>query len=324
MPNFFIVGAARSGTTSLDRYLSQHPEIYMTPRKETHFFVNGLLPPYFTGPGDEGLNRRVIRDEDQYARLFASVKGAKAVGESSAFYLCFPGTAERIAQAVPDAKIIIILREPADRVYSAYTFLVRDGRETLGFAEGLSREEERKQKGFEPMWWYKELSLYYSQVRYYLEVFGAQRVKVLLYEELYANAGQSLRDVFAFLGVKEDVVVDTSVRYNVAGVPKSQRLYRLLNHFINTPTPLEKGMKSLAPQYWRVAWASRVIGMFTRPVPVDPQIHAWLKACFAEDVEKLEGLLHRDLLCWQYREPSIVQNLKGDYAGKEVRSRNAN
>ncbi len=305
MPNFFIVGAARSGTTSLDRYLSQHPEIYITPRKETHFFAQDFLPPCFQGPGDERLNRLLIRDEDQYAQLFSGVTGAKAIGESSAFYLCFPGTAERIAQAVPDAKIIILLREPVDRAYSAYTFLV--GREPLGFAEGLSREEERKQKGFEPMWWYKELGLYYRQVKYYLEVFGTQRVKVLLYDELFANPGQTLRDVFTFLGVKEDVVIDTSVRYNVAGAPKSPRLYTLLDHFIYNPGPLEKLIKSLVPQHLRLAWASKAIGTFTRPVPMHPQIHAQLEAYFAEDVRKLEDLLHRDLLCWHYQEPSIAQ-----------------
>jgi hypothetical protein len=307
LPNFFIVGAARSGTSSLDRYLSQHPELYISPRKETHFFATDHFPPCFEGPGDERLNRRVIRDEDQYAQLFADATGAKAIGESSAFYLCFPGTAERIAQAVPDAKIMMILREPADRAYSAYIFLIRDGRESLGFVEGLRWEEERKQKGFEPMWWYKELSLYYRQVRHYLEVFGTQRVKVLLYEELFANPGQTLRDVFAFLGVKEEVVIDTSVRYNVAGVPKSRRLYTPLNHFIYNPSSMEKHIKSLIPMHLRVAWASKAIGMFTRHVPMDPQVHTQLKAYFAEDVEKLENLLHRDLLCWHFREPSIAQ-----------------
>src|SRR5437763_14107291 len=87
MPNFFIVGAARSGTTSLDRYLSQHPEIYITPKKETHFFAVDYFPPHFTGPGDDRLNELLIRDENQYAKLFADATGAKAVGESSAFYL---------------------------------------------------------------------------------------------------------------------------------------------------------------------------------------------------------------------------------------------
>lgn len=306
LPNFFIVGAARSGTTSLDRYLSQHPEIYITPKKETHFFAADYFPSCFTGPGDDRLNELLIRDEDRYTKLFTSAAGAKAIGESSAFYLCFPQTAERIAQAVPDAKIIILLREPVERAYSAYMHLLRDGRETLGFAEGLDCEEERKQQGFEPMWWYKELSLYYSQVNRYLEVFGRQQVKVLLYEELFSSPERVLRDIFSFLQVKEDVDINTSVRYNLSGAPKSRKLYTLLDHFIYNPSFLEKRIKSLVPLHLRRAWASKAIGMFTRPVPLDPQIHAQLKAYFAEEVEKMEDLLQRNLLCWHYHEPSTV------------------
>ncbi len=299
IPNFFIIGAARSGTTSLDRYLSQHPEIYITPRKETHFFAVDHFPPYFMGPGDERLNRRLIRDENQYAQLFASVAGEKAIGESSVFYLCYPGTAERIAQAVPNAKIIAILREPMARAYSAYMHLVRDGRETLEFAEGLKREEERRKKGFEPIWWYKELGLYYEQVKRYLDVFGTGQVKVLLYDELCANPGLVLHDVFVFLEVKEDVVIDTSVRYNVAGVPRSRRLYTLLDNFIEKPSALAKRMKVWIPSQMREMWANKAMSMLLRPVPMNPQIHAQLKAFFAEDVEKLEDLLHRKLLCWR-------------------------
>ena len=81
LPNFFVVGAARSGTTSLNRYLSQHPEIYLSPRKETHFFARDYLPPYFMGTGDERLNSLLMRDEDQYVQLYAGAT-AKALGES--------------------------------------------------------------------------------------------------------------------------------------------------------------------------------------------------------------------------------------------------
>ena len=337
LPNFFIVGAARSGTTSLDRYLSQHPEIYVTPRKETHFFAVDDFPPSFKGPGDEKLNTSVIRDEEQYAQLFASVTGKKAIGESSAFYLYFLGTAERITQAVPDAKIIILLREPVARAFSAYSYMVSNGRETLSFEEGLNQEEERRQEGWEPIWWYKELGLYYRQVRHYLEVFGTQQVKVLLYDELCANAGQMLRDVFAFLvqnqqtysgmnehakasyrmtfpkmfpdyalGVEEDVGIDTSVRHNPSGAPKSRRLYTLLGNFIDNPNFLEKRIKSLLPSRLREAWASKAIDKLTRPALLDPQIHAQLQAYFAEDVSKLEDLLHRDLLSWQSQRPNIA------------------
>ncbi len=304
LPNFFIAGAARSGTTSLHRYLGQHPEIYLTPRKETHFFACGLLPSSFKGPGDERLNERIIRDEEQYAQLFAGARRAKAIGEASVFYLCYPATAERIAEAIPGAKIIMLLREPVERAYSAYTFLA--GRETLDFAEGLKREEERKRQDFEPMWWYREAGLYYEQVRHYMEVFGSERVKVLLYDDLFSNPGETLREVFSFLGVREDVSINISVRYNPAGVPRSRGLYALLDHFIYHPSALEKCVKSLVPHHLRLAWASKAIGMFTRHVSMDPQIYTELKACFAEDVGKLADLLHRDLSCWRYREVSTA------------------
>jgi Sulfotransferase family len=321
LPNFFIVGAARSGTSSLDRYLSQHPDIYITSKKETHFFAHAHFPPCL-GPGDERLSKLLIRDEDQYTQLFAEAVGKKAVGESSAFYLVFPGAAERIAQAIPDAKIIIILREPVDRAHSAYTLMVRDGRETRSFEEGLRQEEERKQKGFEPIWWYKDLGLYFEQVKHYLEVFGRRQVQVLLYDKLFAHPGQGLRDIFKFLEVNEDVVIDTSVTYNVSGVPKSRKLYTLLDNVIFTPNALEKRVKSLTPlhprgagvlrQYitmekrirsliplhLRMAWASKITSMVVERVSMDTGTRAQLKAYFAEDVKKLEDLLHRDLRHW--------------------------
>ena len=305
-PNFFIIGAARSGTTSLEEYLCQHPDIYITTKKESHFFAAEELPPVFTGPGDDRLNERVIRDEETYTRLFVDQQRTKAIGETSVFYLCYPGSAERIAQAVPEAKIIVILREPVARAYSAYMFLKRDGRETLAFAEGLEREEERKQQDFEPMWWYKELGLYYNQVKHYLDVFGPERVKVLLYEEMYANPADVLRDVFAFLGVKEDIVVNTSIRYNLSGVPKWRKLYAPLDRFIFHPGPVSKFIKSLVPKRLRTAWASKAIGMLTEQVPIDPELQAQLRAYFAEDVAKLEDLLQKNLSPWQYKRPSLV------------------
>jgi hypothetical protein len=208
---------------------------------------------------------------------------------------------------VSDPKIIMILREPVARTYSAYMFLLRDGRETLGFEEGLSREETRKEGDFEPMWWYRELSLYYSQVRHYLDVFGPQRVKILLYEELYSRTEEVLRDVFGFLGVDENVRIDTSVRYNTSGSPKSRKLYSMLNKFIFNPNGLEQRIKTLVPQHLRVAWASKLISAVTEPIPLDPQVEEQLKAFYAEDVERLEDLLRRDLFCWHYREPSLAQ-----------------
>ena len=156
------------------------------------------------------------------------------------------------------------------------------------------------------MWWYRELSLYYRQVKHYLDVFGSQNVKVLLYEELFSRQQEVLQEVFGFLGVKEDVHIDTSVRYNISGSPKSRKLYSMLNNFMFDANPLEQRIKTLVPQRLRVIWASKLIGAVTRPLPLEPQIEAQLKAFYTEDVGKLEELLQRDLLCWHYREPSLA------------------
>jgi Sulfotransferase family len=303
-PNFFIAGAARSGTTSLSHYLVQHPEVYMPREKEVHYYAADYFP--CNGPGDERLNKIVIHDEDHYAQLFEGVMEEKAVGESSVFYLCLPGTAERIVQAVPGAKIIILLRNPVDRAYSAYLHLVRDGREPMGFAEGLQLEEERCKKGFEPLWWYKDLGLYYEQVKRYLHVFGIENVKVVVYDEFNANPEQVLHDIFVFLGVREDIAIDTSVHYNVAGIPKSRRIYSLLESFTNNHSVIGKGIKSLIPMRLGEAWLNKAMSMSLRSTPMDAQIHTQLTEYFAEDIEKLEDLLCRNLSCWGHRRQSIA------------------
>lgn len=309
MPNFFIVGTARSGTTSLDQYLRQHPEIYMAQEKETHYFAADQFPSSFKGPGDDSLNKRIIRDQAQYSQLFTDTTEKKAIGEASVFYLSTPGTAERIAQAVPDAKIIISLREPVARTYSSYMFLVRDGRETSGFEEGLSLEEERKEKGFEPIWWYKELSLYYNQVKRYIDVFSANRVKVTLYDELLADPKSVLRNIFTFLGVKEDIAINTSVRYNGSGIPKSQKLYTLANNLISNPSPLSKRIKSLVPKKILSPLGAKTLEMIlkTNSNPIDPKTRTRLVEYFAEDVGKLEDLLDVDLSRWRIVSPAVSE-----------------
>ncbi len=299
IPNFFLVGAARSGTTSLDRYLSQHPEIFITRWKEGHFFASDELPDAYKGVGDERLNGRLIRDPDQYARLFDGATGYRAVGESSVFYLCYPGTAERIKQASPGGKILIILRNPVERAYSAYGHLVRDGRERSGFAEGLSLEDMRRSMNYEPMWWYTDASRYYHQVKRFLDVFGPQQIRVLMYEELYAQPQQVLRDVFGFLGVREDVAIDTSVRYNAGGVPKSRRVYTYIDRLIYRPGRIARGIKAIVSPDIRMEWVNRAMALLVQQEPMHPLVRTRLEALFADEVSQLEELLHRDLAGWR-------------------------
>ncbi|MBX5436088.1 MAG: sulfotransferase [Alicyclobacillaceae bacterium] len=292
-PNFLIVGAAKSGTTSLDRYLDQHPEIYMAPRKETHYFAAPEMPEKFEGPGDEAFTANLIRDEAEYAAMFERVNQEKAIGESSVYYLYYPGCAERIARQV-DVKIIMVLRNPVERAYSAYMHLVRDGRETLDFAEALQQEAERNRKRYQPLWLYREVGQYAEQVERYLHVFGERNVKIVSYDEFNRETQRVLRDIFSFLGVDPDVKVDTSVRYNATGVPIGG-LYDIATQ----SNWLTRLLKPLVPSSVRTKLRLKAKNMTMQRKPLDDEIRQWLRSQFQEEVRHLHEVVRRPVFKWR-------------------------
>ncbi len=294
LPNFYIVGAARSGTTSLTHYLGQHPQIYMSPHKEASFFVAEHLPPTFQGPGDERANRLFIRDRGAYEALFDGAHGKPAVGECSVLYLYYPA-ASAIAQAAPDAKIVILLRHPVDRAYSAYLHQLRDGREQMSFEEGLAREDERKRAIYEPMWYYFEMGCYAQPVRAYLDYFGGDRVHVVWYDEFVQQPRSVMMALFEFLGVEAAYPVNVSVRYNQSGRPKLPGVRRALTR----QYALTWWLKRLVPARWRHAVRERALGMtLERPV-MSSDTRSRLLAAYAADIDRLEVLLDKDLSDWR-------------------------
>jgi len=159
MPNFLIIGAPKSGTTSLAQYLGQHPEVYISPKKEPYFFAFENEQVDFLGPGIQGkdhiINSAVVVDLEEYRRLFQGVSNEVAIGEASTLYLSFPKAAERIKYHIPDVKLIAILRDPADRAYSGFMHSLRDNCEPIAdFAQALAAEEERIKLNWGPLWRY--------------------------------------------------------------------------------------------------------------------------------------------------------------------------
>src|SRR3954452_17434204 len=120
MPNFLIVGAAKSGTTSLYYYLKQHPQVFVSPVKEPKFFAYEGEKVVYRGPGDAENNRRLVNNLADYRALFGGANGAKAIGEASPVYLYSPKACERIRHYLPDAKLFVILRDPAERAYPSF------------------------------------------------------------------------------------------------------------------------------------------------------------------------------------------------------------
>ncbi|QQE79205.1 sulfotransferase [Alicyclobacillus sp. SO9] len=227
IPDFFIVGAAKAGTSALDYFLSLHPDIYMSRLKESHYFARTEMPLAFTGPGDDVIIRYMTKTLEEYEALFLDTNPGQVVGESSVYYLNYELVPALIRKSVPNAKIIIMLRNPMDRAYSAYMHLVRDGRERNSFEEGLRLETKRKGDGYEPIWWYRELGVYSEPIRRYYNIFGESNVKVIFYDDFKSNSQNVLLEVFEFLDVNPDISIDTSTTLNVSGVPSSRALYDL-------------------------------------------------------------------------------------------------
>jgi Sulfotransferase family len=194
-PNFFIVGAAKAGTTSLYAGLRQHPNVFMSYPKEPHHFTQ-VNPPHQLRWHFEGYT-----DPHRYLRLFEGSDGFKAIGEASTSYLWHPQVARRIRKQVPDARIIISLRDPVERAYSHYLMHVREGIQNLSFYDALAEDMKRTDEAWAISHFYVGKGCYAKQVRRYFEVFGRDRVKIVLFDDLKRDPAVRMREVVQFLGL---------------------------------------------------------------------------------------------------------------------------
>ena len=200
LPNFLIIGEARCGTTALWHFLRQHPDVYMSPRKEPQFFALHGRRADFHGPGDESLN--CVEDYNEYEQLFNNVDGQRAIGEASTWYLSSPNAAPAIKQLIPDVKLIAILRHPVERAFSHYLLRVKEGLEALPtFHEAMYVEEKRIQALWSPRFHYKKRGFYFRHISHYFALFSLDRVKVYLYDDFVNNSDALFSDIFNYLGV---------------------------------------------------------------------------------------------------------------------------
>ena len=274
-PNLFVVGAAKAGTTSLWRYLGEHPEIFMTYFKEPHFF-SGHRP--FRAP--------CVHDEAAYLRLFAPAR-TPFRGEASTSYLHVEAAAARIKHASPDARIVIGVRDPVERSHSMYWQRVRVGVERRSFAAAVAAELE---PGLPP-----QRGGYVSHVRHarnvarFLGLFGAN-VHVVVFEELIGDVRRELRRLFDFLGV-DPAVADgmRPDRHNPFAQPRNRFAARLLG-----AARTRKAARALVPYTLRWPIESRLLETRPKP-PLDPETDRLLTEFFAPDVRELTMLLGRGL-----------------------------
>lgn len=297
MPTFFVVGAAKSGTTALHRALERHPEVFVPLQKETNFFALSGKKPAFQGPLDaETINRFSIWRRDDYERLFSSAGRHAAIGEVCPLYLYSDVAAQAIHDHVPDATIVIVLREPVSRAFSAYQHLVRDGRETHSFREAVAREPDRIAAHWEWFWHLTAVSTYSPQVERYLERFGRGNVRFFLHEELLDAPERVLGELADFLNIARHGFSRVEPQ-NVSGVPT--RWASGLHGALYRPGPMNTALRRILPARLRKRWSEGFKGVALERASVDTDVASDLAERFAPDVQRLERMTGLDLARWK-------------------------
>jgi Sulfotransferase family len=308
VPEFFIVGHAKSGTTALYEMLCQHPQIYMPASKEPWFFAEELLER--TPPRPGGTPQTLA----EYRSWFKDARPDQRAGEASALYLWSHTAAARIAEARPDARIIAILREPASFLRSLHLQFIQVYVETESdLAKALALEPARSRGEHVPRhtYWpqallYSEHVRYVEQLRRYRDAFGAEQLHVLIYDDFRADNETTVRGVLRFLDVDDSLPIK-ELDANPSVQVRSQRLNALVHGVSVGHGPVSQaakaGVKALMPRRLRrgaLEAAQRHL-VYTRPQEPDEQLMLELRRRYKPEVEALSDYLDRDLVAlWGY------------------------
>jgi len=218
-PNFFIIGTSKAGTTSLYNYLNATKDVFLAPKGKIHYF----FPEEF----------KKNDSKEQFLNIFKNTEGRKAIGEYSG-YLDEPETAELIKSAIPNAKIIICLRDPVERAFSHYLGTLRNKDETLSFSKSFNKFMKPINKESEFFRRYIELGVYYEKIKKFLEVFGKDNVMIIIFEEFIVEPEKGFKEVINFLEVDSQVPDIVGKKYNAYAEPLGELGTNIVkNKFVN-------------------------------------------------------------------------------------------
>jgi hypothetical protein len=291
-PIFFIVGAPKCGTTAMNDYLNKHPDIFMA-KKELHYF-------------GKDLKTKIKLSESEYLRHFQMAGSKKIIGEASVWYLFSQTAADEIKRFAPGAKILIMLRNPVEVIHSLHSQHLIDGNEDVpDFEKALKLDEVRKKRmnlphsvDFFELPPYKDSILFTNQVKRYLDVFGKENVRIILYEDFITNTEEEVLKTLTFLGIEGRHPIDYKI-INQNKRIKSFFLHRIIK---KPPAVLKKIFRKIAPAQklrhsimlkfsnWNIKTGKRDEMSVT--------LSNQLKVFFADDVKSLAKLINRDLSAW--------------------------
>ena len=300
-PNLLIVGAQKSGTTSLHNYLSQHPDVFMSEMKELAYFSREnrpfLVPNEKDHIGYQWYSKRAHIDCDyKYIKEFNKCKNEKIIGESSAEYLYYSNTADDVYRFNPNMKIIIVLRNPVNRAFSAYSDLKLKLSDIGSFNEELTLENKRIHELYHYKWHFKNVGMYYHQVKTYLEYFPEEQIKIILFENLISDSSLVMKDICNFLDVDNSFYEEYNFeKYNFSGTPKN----RVLFNWMNQRNPIKTLFKEFIPYNIRRNIKRTVNNNNLNKEKMNAEICNELKIYFQNDIEQLENMINVDLSKWK-------------------------
>lgn len=298
-PDFFIVGAPKCGTTAMYQYLRSHPDLFLPETKELRYFGSDLVVRGFP---DRGL--------DEYLDYFASATSDQLVGTAYVWYLYSATAAAEIASFAPAARIIAMIRRPADMLYSLHSEHLSNGNEDIRrFEDALAAEPERRAGARIPPHahlpqglLYSEVPRYAEQLERYFAAFGRDRVHVVLYDDFAGDTAASYRETLRFLGVRDDVVPPLEVVN-----PNKRVRSETLRHFLARPPNLPRAIiRATVPQRVRQMLFERVkrLNLSTPPrAPLSGETRQQLDDLFRPEVARLGRLLGQDLGHWVRSDP---------------------
>jgi len=311
LPNFFIVGAPKAGTTSLWTYLDQHPQVFMCPLKEPSYFASELRPENFTAELRPRIDREMralqrylqgdlrtkrfgglVSSFEDYLSLYRNAGNELAIGEATASYLWSATAARNIAGRIPHARIIINLRNPVDRAYSQYLQMLSAGVFRGSFAELIATSLECRDQRLGIAWPLLEYGRYAAQIERYFREFPRAQIQISYYEDLQRAPQRLMTELFIFLGVDPGFVPDLSRRHHEPVIPRLNAVAYLLKKSGAWPYLRALAPAPLGPRLRSFAVRSR--GSLQMP----SADRVFLTDYYRDDIARLAVLLNRDLTSW--------------------------
>lgn len=267
----------------------------MTPRKEPGFFNWDGEEFTQRGPVDEKLYLAATRTLEDYRALFKDRRDEKVAGEATPNYLYNERAAERAYRRYPDLKLVIILRDPVDRLFSHYLHMRRMGDEPLSLSSALKAEPLRRARGYGPSYHYLSQGFYKAQIERFVTRFGWEKTKIVLFDDLVKDPISTVQSIYGFLGVNDRFLPPVDEVHNAFYEPR----LRAIDELVMGRSTLKRIARAALPDRLRTQGANLLRALNAAPKPkLDPAIREELKRLYRAEIEALERYLDRDLSAW--------------------------